>query len=269
VIPGSETQRFAVGSDQDPVPALEVRDLRKDFGGVHAVAGATFDVRRGTIAGLIGPNGAGKSTAINLISGFVKPSGGRVVVEGVDTSGWSAHRVARQGLIRTFQLSSAFARLTVMENLLVAAPRQRGTSVGGALLGKRYWRGAERAAVVEARDLLERVGLRRAEDQYAEHLSGGQKRLLEIARALMARPRVLLLDEPFAGVNRPLARHVEQLLLGVRDDGVTILLVEHEMGAIERLCTTVVVMALGQVLAEGSMSDIRANREVVGAYLGG
>ncbi|MBS1888900.1 MAG: ABC transporter ATP-binding protein [Actinobacteria bacterium] len=248
---------------------LEVRDLHKDFGGVHALAGASFYVEQGTITGLIGPNGAGKSTLINLVSGFTPPGSGQVVYDGEDITGHSAHQIARLGLVRTFQLSSEFARLTVIENLLTAVPDQRGSTVLAALRGKRYWRRAEEESVARAREFLGRFGLTDVEDLYGAELSGGQKRLLEISRALMGRPRVLLLDEPFAGVNPTLAREVEDILRALRDEGMTIVLVEHEMGAIDRLCDTVVVMAAGTVLAEGSMAEIRENQEVVDAYLAG
>ena len=248
---------------------LELHGLVKDFGGVHALTGASFAVRRGAITGLIGPNGAGKSTAIGVISGFQKPTSGRVVYGGVEITGWPAYRIARRGLVRTFQLSSEFARLTVLENMLTAVPGLSGSSIAGALLGKRYWGARETDAVASARNLLERFDLSDIENAYAEELSGGQKRLVEIMRGVMAEPRLLLLDEPFAGVNPTLALQVEQMLTSLRDDGLTLVLVEHEMGAVERLCDTVVVMALGRVLATGTMAEMRANREVIDAYLGG
>jgi ABC-type branched-subunit amino acid transport system ATPase component len=248
---------------------VEVRELERHFGGVHAVRGATFDVRRGTITGLIGPNGAGKSTVVNVISGFMAPTSGRVVFDGDDVTSWPTHRIARRGLVRTFQLSSECPRLTVMENLLIAAPNIDGAAVGHSLLGKRRWRRSEQLAVDAARDLLGRFGLADAEDAYAGELSGGQKRLLEIMRGLMTRPSLLLLDEPFAGINPTLALEVERLLGELRDSGLTMVLIEHELGAVERLCDKVIVMALGRVIAEGTMDELRANQQVVDAYLGG
>jgi neutral amino acid transport system ATP-binding protein len=249
-------------------PIVEVRDLERRFGGVRAVSGATFAVARGTITGLIGPNGAGKSTVANVVSGFLAPSAGRVLFDGEDITGWPAHRVARRGLVRTFQLSSECPRLTVLENLLVAAPDVGGTTPLAGLLRQR-WRPGERRALARARELLHRVGLADAEDAWAGELSGGQKRLLEIVRGLMARPSLLLLDEPFAGVNPTLSLDVQQLLSELRDSGLTIVLIEHELGAVERLCERILVMAAGGVLAEGTMAQLRANREVVDAYLGG
>jgi branched-chain amino acid transport system ATP-binding protein/branched-chain amino acid transport system permease protein len=249
--------------------ALEVVDLKKYFGGVHAVDGASFEVEAGAITGLIGPNGAGKSTLIDVVAGFQNPTAGRVIYRGQDIASWPAHRVARAGMIRTFQLSSEFARLSVMENLLAAMPAMRGATIGGALRGRRYWRKAQEAGLERGYELLKRFGLEGRGDDYAGELSGGQKRLLEIARAVAARPQLLLLDEPFAGVNPTLAREVESVVLSLRDDGLTIVLVEHDMGAVDRLCDDVVVMADGRALARGTMAEISANQEVADAYLGG
>ncbi|MDE3131111.1 MAG: ATP-binding cassette domain-containing protein, partial [Acidobacteriota bacterium] len=186
-----------------------------------------------------------------------------------DITGRPAYWVARQGLIRTFQLSSEFARLTVMENLLVAVPGQRGSTLLGALRGRRHWRGQQATLAEQAAALLAEFGLAQAADQYAGELSGGQKRLVEIMRALMAQPRVLLLDEPMAGVNPTLRLTIEEHLQRLRDEGLTMLMVEHELGAIERVCDTVVVMAQGRLLATGSMDELRENEEVVSAYLVG
>jgi neutral amino acid transport system ATP-binding protein len=249
--------------------ALEVAQVRRYFGGVHAVDGASFEVEQGTITGLIGPNGAGKSTLIDVVSGFQKPSSGRVLYHGTEIGSWPAHRVARAGLVRSFQLSSEFARLSVMENLLTAMPDMRGSTIAGALRGRRYWRRAQDAGLERGYALLERFGLGDRADAYAGELSGGQKRLLEIARAVAANPRMLLLDEPFAGVNPTLARDVESVLIGLRDDGLTMVLVEHDMGAVERLCDDVIVMAEGRAIARGTMAEIVANQEVADAYLGG
>ena len=212
------TERVDVGrlthNREDLNIALEVLELRRYFGGVHAVDGATFEVAESTITGLIGPNGAGKSTLIDVVSGFQKPTSGRVVYHGTEIGAWPAHRVARAGLVRSFQLSSEFARLSVMENLLTAMPRMRGATVLGALRGRRYWRAAHDAGLERGYELLERFGLGGRGDSYAGELSGGQKRLLEIARAVAAEPRLLLLDEPFAGVNPALALEVESVQIG-------------------------------------------------------
>jgi ABC-type branched-subunit amino acid transport system ATPase component len=246
---------------------LAVRDLHRQFGGVHAVSGASFEIQRGRITGLIGPNGAGKSTVLNVIAGALRPTSGQIRYRGQDITGLPAYRVARRGIIRTFQISSEFAALTVIENLLVAAPSQRGEVLWQAALGKRYWRPQERATVERARQLLARFGMSAKEDEYAGNLSGGQKRLLELMRGLMARPALLLLDEPMAGVNPSLARQIEQHLLGLRGEGLTMLMIEHELAVVERLCDSVVVMAQGRVISQGTMAEVRSDREVLDAYL--
>ena len=175
--------------------------------------------------------------------------------------------MARRGIIRTFQLSSEFAALTVLENLLVAAPAQRGEALWQAALGKRYWRPQERAMVERARQLMARFDMSAKEDEYAGNLSGGQKRLLELMRGLMANPALLLLDEPMAGVNPSLARRIEQHLADLVCEGLTMLMIEHELAVVERLCDPVVVMAQGRVISEGTMADIRSDQEVLDAYL--
>jgi ABC-type branched-subunit amino acid transport system ATPase component len=246
---------------------LAVRDLRRNFGGVRAVSGASFDVPAGTITGLIGPNGAGKSTALNVVAGALRPTAGSVSFQGRPVTGLPAYRLARLGIIRTFQVSSEFAGLTVLENLLVAASAQRGESLRQAALGKWYWRRQQDELVARAREILRRFEMAAAEDQYAGNLSGGQKRLLELMRALMASPALLLLDEPMAGVNPSLARRIEEYLRQLRDEGLSMLMIEHELGVVDRLCEPVVVMAQGSVIAQGTMAEIRADREVLDAYL--
>ncbi len=250
-------------------PILVVKDVHRDFGGVRAVDGATFSAERGRITGLIGPNGAGKSTLMGIVAGAIKPTSGSISFEGTEVAGLPPHRLARRGLIRTFQLSAEFARLTLLENLLVAAPGQKGDSLFGAELGRLYWGRDEDVLVERAREVLDRFSMTAKESELAGNLSGGQKRLLEIMRALMARPRLLLLDEPFAGVNPTLAREIEQYLLGLRDEGLSMIMVEHELAVVERVCDPVVVMAQGRVISEGSMHDVAARQEVLDAYLAG
>jgi ABC-type branched-subunit amino acid transport system ATPase component len=252
-----------------PDAILSVRDVRRDFGGVRAVDGATFTAERGRITGLIGPNGAGKSTLMGIVAGAIKPTGGTVTFDGADITGMPPHRVARRGLIRTFQLSAEFSKLTVLENLLVAVPHQKGESLWGAELGRLYWGRDEGARVAQARDVLDRFAMSPKENELAGNLSGGQKRLLEIMRALMATPKLLLLDEPFAGVNPTLAREIERYLLNLRDEGLSMIMVEHELAVVERLCDPVVVMAQGRVIAEGAMGDVGAREEVLRAYIVG
>ncbi|MHB8378334.1 MAG: ABC transporter ATP-binding protein [Acidimicrobiales bacterium] len=250
-------------------PLLSVRGLSKNFGGVQAVRDVSFDVGPGSITGLIGPNGAGKSSVLAIVSGFLASTSGTVTFNGKSVSDRSAYQLARLGLVRTFQLSSEFERLSVIENLLVAAPNQRGERLRDALAGRRRWRAEEDAAVARARELLVRFEIPAKEDDLAGELSGGQKRLLELARALMAEPTLLLLDEPMAGVNPTLIRRIEAHLMALRDEGLTMLMVEHELGVVERLCDPVVVMAQGQVLSSGTMAELRMNEEVLDAYLAG
>ena len=248
---------------------LEVRDVQRDFGGVKAVDGASFSALRGRITGLIGPNGAGKSTLMGVVAGAIKPTAGTITFDGQDVSGFPAHKIARAGLIRTFQLSAEFGKLTVLENMLVAPMHQKGESLWGAELGRLYWGRDEDALVDRARALLDRFGMTPKENELAGNLSGGQKRLLEIMRGLMASPTMLLLDEPFAGVNPTLAREIEQYLLDLRAEGLSMIMVEHELSVVERVCDPVVVMAQGKVIAEGSMGDVRSRQEVLDAYLVG
>ena len=243
--------------------------VSKDFGGVKAVHEVSFEVRRGTLTGLIGPNGAGKSTLLAMLAGTLSVSGGTISYQGQDVTQMPAYRRARLGLVRTFQLASEFKRLTVMENLLSAVPRNRGDSLRGSLLGRRYWRADETAAIERAERLLERFGLARLANNYAGDLSGGQRRLVEIMRALMTEPSMLLLDEPMAGVHPDLARRIGRQLTELCADGMTILMVEHELAIMDEFCNPVVVMADGSVLAEGTMDQLRARSEVVEAYLVG
>jgi ABC-type branched-subunit amino acid transport system ATPase component/ABC-type branched-subunit amino acid transport system permease subunit len=248
---------------------LQAAGLSRDFGGVHAVADVSFAVRQGTLTGLIGPNGAGKSTLMALLAGTQRPSAGRVIYRGSDITALPAFRRARMGLVRTFQLASEFKRLTVMENLLSAVPGNRGDSFLGAVAGRRYWGGDEAASVARAADILRRFGLEARANDYAGQLSGGQRRLVEIMRALMADPDVLLLDEPMAGVYPELARRIGQTLLELCREGLTILMVEHELGITDEFCDPVIVMAEGSLLAQGTMAQLRERTDVVEAYLVG
>lgn len=252
-----------------PPVVLEARDVVREFGGVRAVDGVSFSVRKGTLTGLIGPNGAGKSTLLAMLAGTLATTSGHVIYEGRDITGQPAFRRARAGLVRTFQLASEFKRLTVMENLLAAVPGNRGDSLRGAVLGRRYWRADEEAAVRRAAALLERFGLADLANAYAGELSGGQRRLVEIMRALMAEPSMLLLDEPMAGVHPSLARRIGAELVALCAEGMTILMVEHELAIMDEFCDPVVVMAEGRVLAEGTMAQLRGRSEVVEAYLVG
>jgi neutral amino acid transport system ATP-binding protein len=251
-----------------PESILSVRDIRHAFGGVQAVSGCSFDVPAGGISALIGPNGAGKTTLVNLVTGMLRLQGGKVTYSGDDISNWPPDRVARSGLLRTFQLSREFTKLTVLENLLTAATGQIDESLVGALFRRRSIRARERELVEKAQYLLTIFGLDHLRDEWAENLSGGQKRLLELARAVMAEPRLLILDEPMAGVNPALMTRLETHIREMSQQGITFLIVEHNLNVVERLCDLVIVMAEGKTLASGPMSEHRANPEVVRAYLG-
>jgi branched-chain amino acid transport system permease protein len=248
---------------------LEAIHLVRDFGGVRAVNDVSLAVRHGTLTGLIGPNGAGKSTLLAILAGTLRASSGTVIYQGQDITGRPAFRRARLGLVRTFQLASEFKRLTVLENLLTAVPSNRGDTLRGAIAGRRYWKGDEAAAIARARAVLARFGLEGIANDYAGDLSGGQRRLVEIMRALMAEPGMLLLDEPMAGVHPNLARRIGHELLALCQEGMTILMVEHELAIMDEFCDPVAVMAEGAVLAEGSMAQLRGRSEVVEAYLAG
>ena len=253
----------------DPAPLLTATDVHRHFEGMHAVDGVSIQVLPGHLTGLIGPNGAGKSTFLAVLAGTLPASEGSIVFDGEEISALPAYQRARRGLVRTFQLPSEFGQLTVLENLLAAAPRNKGDSVLGALRGRRYWGEDEDALVERARGLLARFRMTEKEDQYAGDLSGGQKRLVEIMRALMLQPRLLLLDEPMAGVHPSIVGEIASYLESLRDEGLTILMVEHQLAIVERLCDPVIVMAQGKVIGRGSLVELRRQREVVDAYLVG
>jgi branched-chain amino acid transport system ATP-binding protein/branched-chain amino acid transport system permease protein len=250
-------------------PVLVAQDIHRHFEGMHAVDGVSIEAPDGQITGLIGPNGAGKSTFLAVMAGTLPATSGTIVFEGRDITRFPTYARARRGLVRTFQLPSEFARLTVLENLLVAAPNNRGDSLLGALLGKRYWIEDERRLVSEARSLLGRFGMSAKESDYAGNMSGGQKRLIEIMRALMLHPRCLLVDEPMSGVHPKVVEEIRYYLQTLRADGLTILMVEHELHLVEQLCDSVVVMAQGRVIGSGTMANLRKQQEIVDAYLVG
>ncbi|MDI3385211.1 ABC transporter ATP-binding protein [Streptomyces sp. B-S-A8] len=250
-----------------PGALLVLDGVRRCFGGIAAVHVEHLEVQRGTITALIGPNGAGKTTLFNLVSGFDRPDGGRWTFAGRRLDGRSPHRIARSGLVRTFQLTRTLARLTVLENLLLAAPAQRGERLSAALFAP-VWRGQERAHRARADELLVRFRLDRLRDEYAGTLSGGQRKLLELARALMARPQMLLLDEPMAGVNPALAQSLLGHITQLRDEGLTVCFVEHDMDVVMGVSDWVAVMAGGRLVAEGPPATIGRNPDVVDAYLG-
>jgi neutral amino acid transport system ATP-binding protein len=250
-------------------PILVVDDVVRTFGGLRAVDGASFYVGRGSITALIGPNGAGKSTLFNVMTGFLSAERGAVEFEGRRIEHMASHRIARRGLVRTFQVPRTLTRLSVLDNILVAAPRHPGERLSGLLLRPNRVRTRERSARERAKALLTLVQLERYAYDYAGVLSGGQRKLLDFARVLMVEPRLVLLDEPMAGVNpalgRQLLEHVSQLRA---DEGVTFLFVEHDLEVVMEASDHVIVMNEGRVIASGAPAQVRSDKRVVDAYLG-
>jgi branched-chain amino acid transport system ATP-binding protein/neutral amino acid transport system ATP-binding protein len=247
---------------------LDIRGATLGFYGVQALAGADLTVRAGTVTGLIGPNGAGKTTLFNVVSGLLKPDGGQILFDGRDITGWRPDRISRAGLVRSFQIARGFPRLSVRENLMLYAPAQPGEGVMQALARSRSAVRREQALAEEAAHLAARLALDRVLDQPAATLSGGQKKLLELGRALMARPKLVLLDEPAAGVNPTLARTLADHIRALAREGTSFLVIEHDMALVESLCDPVIVMTEGRRLVEGSFAAVRADRRVQEAYLG-
>ena len=249
-----------------PDPVLTIDGMRRAFGGLRAVDIKHLEIQRNTITSIIGPNGAGKTTLFNLLTGFETPDQGNYSLDGDLLVGVPAHRVAQRGMVRTFQLTKVLPGLSVLENMLVAAKIQPGASLRGAILGG--WRSAERENEKQAREILQRFGLTSMTDEYAGRLSGGQRKLLEMARALMVRPTVVMLDEPTAGVNPVLIQSLLEHVKGLRDSGMTVLFVEHDMDVVQSISDWVVVVAEGHVIAEGPPGVIARNPVVIEAYLG-
>jgi len=248
---------------------LQFRDVTLGYDrhpAVHHLDGA---VETGALVAIVGPNGAGKSTLVEVISGGMRPARGTVLFNGADVTHKPAYQVARLGLTRTYQLPTEFRQMTVLENLLVGVPGQRGAKLRYARAGRRTWDQQETELRVKARALLRDLGLADWEDAYAGSLSGGQRRILEIARALMTEPKLLVLDEPTAGVTPSIVAQIESFITDLRASGLTFLIVEHELEFVERQADRVVVMAAGRVVADGSMAEIRLSPEVIDAYLVG
>ncbi|TVQ39653.1 MAG: ABC transporter ATP-binding protein [Geminicoccaceae bacterium] len=254
----------------DPKNALlRVTDVSKRFGGLLAVDACHFDIREGSITGLIGPNGAGKTTLFNIIAGVFPPSGGRITFAGEDVTGLASHALFHKGLVRTFQIPHEFHRMTVLENLLLVPPGQTGERVWNGWLRWGAVRRQEAALQRRALDVLDFLGMSHVKDSLAGHLSGGQKKLLELGRTMMTDARLVLLDEPGAGVNKTLLIEIAEFIRRLnRERGYTICIIEHDMDLIAALCDPVIVMAEGRVLMEGSMAEVRAHPEVLEAYLG-
>jgi branched-chain amino acid transport system ATP-binding protein len=248
---------------------LAVQDLRKSFGSLVAVDGATFEIEDGELVGMIGPNGAGKTTTFNCISGVLGTDGGTVTFDGSDVTGAKPYELARQGMIRTFQQTREFPTMTVEENMLLAAPDHPGERVWHAVGQTSSSEQREVEATERAHELLEVFDIESMAEEYAGNLSGGQRKLLELARSLMLDPEMLLLDEPFAGVNPTLTKEIADHIHALNDDGLTLLIIEHELETLTEMVDRLIVMADGAVLATGTPEEIMADERVIDAYLGG
>ena len=248
---------------------LELRSVARRFGGMMAVDGVSLTVARGEIAGLIGPNGAGKTTLFNLVAGSLAPSGGEILLDGRAIHAEPAYRRLARGLGRTFQIPRPFPEMSLLENLLVAAPQQAGERLLPNFFAQHRIGAEEKRNIEKARELLAFTTLDRLADQPARILSGGQRKLLELARVMMADPQIILLDEPAAGVNAQLLETIVARILEINRRGVTLLIIEHNMDMIIRLCGRVFVMAAGRLLAEGAPSEVSRDVRVIEAYLGG
>ncbi len=251
-------------------PLLAVRDLTKNFGGLRAIDHCTMEVSSGTITGLIGPNGAGKTTLFNLITGFHQPDAGRVYFKGEDITNLAPHQTFQRRLCRTFQIPREQRGMTVLENLMLVPPHQHGERLWSTWFRPGHVRRQERAIRTKALEVLEFVDLAHLEAEYAANLSGGQKKLLELARTLMADPELVLLDEPGAGVNRTLMKKLTTNIEYLRKErGITFLLIEHDMDLVMSLCDPVIVMSEGRKLMQGTPDEVRTDERVLEAYLGG
>jgi neutral amino acid transport system ATP-binding protein len=250
-----------------PEPTLVVNGLHRNFGGLVAVDVERLEVQRNSITALIGPNGAGKTTMFNLLTGFDRPGRGHWSFEGEELTGLPSYRIARKGLVRTFQLTKALARMSVIDNMMLAAPHQSGERLRESAFHFR-WRQQERRVRDLALALLDRFDLVRMRDEYAGTLSGGQRKLLELARALMVEPRMVLLDEPTAGVNPVLLASILDHIRKLRDEGMSVLFVEHDMDVVMGISDWVVCMDIGRIIAEGPPATMGTNEAVIDAYLG-
>ncbi len=246
---------------------LAVDNITRHFGGLVALQGVSLTVEAGKITGLVGPNGSGKTTLVNVISGFLKPTSGRVVFDGEPVQGWEPYRIARRGLCRTFQITLNPQQMTVMENMLLGARGQLGERIAMAALRPGTVRREEARNLERAWSLLEMVNLQNHADELAGSLSGGQKKLLALVQVLMAEPRLILLDEPVAGVNPRLIEDIVAVIKRLQKEGQNFLIIEHNMGVVRQLCDVVCVLDMGRVLAQGPPAEVLAREDVLKAYI--
>ena len=249
-------------------PCLAVRNLSKHYRGVRAVDDVSFDVTEGSITGLIGPNGSGKSTTIDCISGFTRADGGIWELDGKPLNGLTAHQHSMAGLVRTFQTVRVYEAMSLLDNLCMAVVAKQGIGLFGALSGSRAAKQADEEARLKAMELLKVIGLEAYAEAPASILSYGQRKLLSIASTMMSNPRLVILDEPVAGINPTMILRVAEAIRKLNEAGITILLCEHNMDLVMRLCDHIVVLANGKLLATGAAHEIQSNREVLDAYLG-
>ena len=248
---------------------IVVQDVVKHFGGVAAVDGVSMEIKQGTITGLIGPNGAGKSTLFNLIAGNLNPESGSIYLDGEDVTGLKPHMLFSKGLLRTFQIAHEFQSLSVLDNLMMVPSLQVGESLLGAWFKREKVVRQEAEMRGKAEEVISFLNMGHLANELAGNLSGGQKKLLELGRTMMVSPKVVILDEVGAGVNRTLLKEIGDAILSMnRERGFTFCMIEHDMDFISRLCDPVVVMAEGKILAQGSAEEIKANEDVIEAYLG-
>ena len=249
---------------------LEIQNLQKSFGTMKVISDCTIEVSEGSLTRLIGPNGAGKTTLFNLITGIYKPDGGKVLFQGADITALKPNRIFHRGIFRTFQITREFQLMTVLENLMLIPPAQNGEHIWNTWLKPRNIHAQEKDIREKALEVLEFVSLIHLKDEYAGTLSGGQKKLLELAKTMMADSKLVLLDEPGAGVNKTLMKKITDNILKLRQErNMTFFLIEHDMDLIMHLCDPVIVMSAGTKLAEGHPDDIKKNEQVLEAYLGG
>ncbi len=248
---------------------IVVEDIHKHFGGFRAVDGASLAIRKGSITGLIGPNGAGKTTLFNVIAGVLKPTSGRVTMEGQDVTGLPPHELFHRNLLRTFQIAHEFTSMSVRENLMMVPGNQSGEAIWNTWFARKKIMAEERALADKADEVLAFLTIDHLADERAGNLSGGQKKLLELGRTMMVDARMVFLDEVGAGVNRTLLNTIGDAIVRLnKERGYTFCVIEHDMDFIARLCEPVICMAEGKVLAEGTIDEIKSNEQVIEAYLG-